>query len=88
MSATNFSYLFPLLPKTFPFMLGDDLCFLSQEILRIRFIISVKEFWAGIGVMGAVVESFAVWLTAGGDDWGVSLSLLVVGCDGSVVGDG
>ena len=60
-SATNVSYLFSLLPKTFPFMLGDDLCFLSREILQTRFIISVKEFGAGIDIMGAGVESFVVW---------------------------
>ena len=88
-SAMNVSYLFSLLPKTFPFMFGDDLCFLSREILRTRFIISVKEFGAGIGAVGSGVESFGVWLAVGDDDCGVSLlSLLVVGCDGSVVGDG
>ena len=67
-SAMNVSYLFSLLPKTFPFMLGDDLCFLSRDILRTHFIFSVKEFGTGIGIMGAGVESFAVWLTVGGDD--------------------
>ena len=88
-SATNVSYLFPLLPKIFPFMLGDDLCFLIREIFRIRLIISVKEFGAGIGAMGSGVESFDGWVSAGGDGCGVVLlSSLVVGCDGAVEGDG
>ena len=70
-------------------MLGDDLCFLIRDIFRIRLIISVKEFGAGIGAMGSGVESFGVWVAAGGDGCGVVLlSLLVVGCDGAVEGDG
>ena len=56
-SATNVSYLFLLLPRIFPFMFGDDLCFLIQDIFRIRLIISVKEFGAGIGAMGSGVDT-------------------------------
>ena len=67
MSATNFSYLFPLLPKTFPFKFADDLYFLSLEIHRTRLIISVKEFGAGIAVTGADVWSPVAWWTVGGD---------------------
>ena len=83
-SATNVSDLFPLLPKIFPFMLGDDLCFLIREIFRTRFIISVKEFGAGIGSVGSGVELFGVWLATGGDGCrvrGSLLSLLVLSPD-------
>ena len=88
-SATNVLYLFPLFPRIFPFMLGDDLYFLILETFRIRLIISVKEFGEGIGSIEFWVESFGGCVSAGGDGCGVVLlSSLVVGCDGEDVGDG
>ena len=70
-------------------MLGDDLYFLILETFRIRLIISVKEFGAGMGCIEFWVESFGGCVSAGGDGCGVVLlSSLGVGCDGEGGGDG